>query len=145
MMWLGRDATGTGAYTSQLNNRNIDSLGLYYRYGFDQNDKTSPSYGDNLYFDQNVSNGVDHFTAGTWTDVEISYQLNTPGQANGIIEVKTGGLTKYRSTTWQPRSRSDVHISQTWWHFFQGGNTASWGLPYDVFVDIDNVSITVPA
>lgn len=150
LMGIGRDASGASSYTSKLNSLNVDVLGLYYNYGFDQQakgnaDGTSGAYGDNLYFNQNVSNGVDHFTAGVWIDVEIYYQLNTPGQANGIVEVKTNGLTRFRKVTWQPRTRSDVRIGQTWWHFFRGGNTGSWGLPYDTWIDIDNVSITVPA
>lgn len=143
MMWIGKDSTGDSPYDSHVVSPR-KNIGLFYNYGFDQIEKSSPTaYGDNDWF--NTPAGVDTFKSNQWHKVRIHYRLNTVGQANGFLQIKLDGVVVKERTAWRPRNATNVHITQVWWHIFRGGNTADWGVATDEYVDIDDVLVAVPA
>lgn len=128
-MWVTKKT-----YSSRSNGE-----GLFYYAGYDQSDKTDDGPGtSNRAYAQNIYWGLTNvITVGVWHTIEITYQVNDVGVANGIIKTVYDGKTVVSSTTKQMRNRSDVFINKLYWHWFLGGSGVNWEVPENQWVDVD--------
>ena len=131
-MWWGKNAAGKAPYGAVGSRAN---LGIHYSYDW----KRVDTCGDNLTY----NSAGNSFKDQTWQSMRVHYKLNTPGQANGLLEVFLDNVLVRQVTNWEPRNRSDLHISHFWLHCFRGGNDSLWGVPRETAVDYDNIRISV--
>lgn len=138
LMWVGRAGDGSSSYSTTLGTR--PNLGLLYTYGYDG----IGQYGDNRWF-ATATPSTGSWQSGVWHDMHIHYRMNNLGVADGYLLCTIDGVTVYETSTWMPRNtNANVQISHLWVHIFRGGDTASWGIPTDEYVDIDSMRITTP-
>jgi hypothetical protein len=72
---------------------------------------------------------------GTWTTVEQHVRLNTPGQADGQVQVWLNGALVFEQTGLTFRSTSGLRIEGLFFSTFFGGGDASWASPRDQYAD----------
>lgn len=129
-MWVTKDTYGSRA----------NGEGQIYYYGYDQVDQVDPAYGENLWWG---SSNV--FVPGVWNHIEMTYELNTVGQSNGVIKAWMNGVQCLNISNRQIRARSDLKINHLYMDIFLGGSGAIWEVAENQWVDIDNLRITTPA
>lgn len=135
-MWWGKNATGKAPYSAVGSRKN---LGLYYSYDWKRVDQC----GDNLAY-KTPTTSTDSFRDQTWHSLRIHYRLNTPGLADGFMQVMLDGVEVRVVYNWQPRTRADLHITHLWMHIFRGGNDTTWGVSRNTRIDIDRLRISRP-
>jgi hypothetical protein len=81
------------------------------------------------------------FQPGTWHLVEQRIVMNTPGQANGVLQAWLDGhlVLDEHGRVWRLDDR--VHIDAFYFSTFFGGNDPSWGATRDEVVDFDDFVI----
>jgi hypothetical protein len=81
------------------------------------------------------------FQPGTWHRVEHHIVMNTPGQANGVLQAWLDGalVLDQHDRVWRLDDR--VHIDAFYFSTFFGGNDPSWGAARDEAVDFDDFVI----
>jgi len=125
IMWLGKKAYAWAGPTD---------MAVTYMYGPTQ----ASQYGDDIRWNK-------AFVAGKWHTVIQCYVMNTPGQANGMIQTFMDGQQVLNITNHVFRTRSDVHITHLMWSIFRGGSTMDWAGSRNDYIDFDNVKITTIA
>lgn len=105
----------------------------YYVYHQDQNSE----YGDSVYWTTNDAGLV---KSGVWYEITMHAKMNTPGEADGVLEAWVDRTKAYAGTDWRfrPADRNDVNVG-AWWHvaYFGGG----WSSPKDQSLYTDELSI----
>jgi hypothetical protein len=86
--------------------------------------------------------GPARFQPGVWHRVEHRLVMNTPGQANGVLQAWIDGQLALdeRDRVW--RLDTTVHIDALYFSTFFGGNDPSWGAARDETVDFDDFVIS---
>jgi hypothetical protein len=98
------------------------------------------SSGSQLFGD--VSGSVARFQPGEWHHVVHRVVMNTPGQANGVLEAWFDGklALDIRDRVW--RLDATIHIDALYFSTFFGGNEPSWGATQDETVDFDDFVVS---
>lgn len=98
------------------------------------------------HMDQSGSYGEDFpwsvvFTPGPWHTVEHRVVMNTPGEADGIIEGWLDGILV--QTRYDVRFRTTTELGADVFYFstFFGGSGSSWATPIAVYIDFDDFEI----
>ncbi len=73
-----------------------------------------------------------------WHCVEQHVKLNTPGQANGLLEAWVNGTSVYRATNVRFRNTPTAKVQAFWWDIYVGG---SWVAEQDMTVKFDQVAV----
>jgi hypothetical protein len=72
---------------------------------------------------------------GGWTSVEQHVRLNTPGQADGLIQVWLNGVLVLDQTGLTYRTTPSLQIEGVYFSTFFGGGDSSWATPRDQYAD----------
>ncbi len=82
------------------------------------------------------------FQPGTWHRVEHRVVMNTPGQANGVLQAWIDGqpALDLHDRVW--RLDASVHVDALYFSTFFGGNDPSWGARRDESVDFDDFVVS---
>ena len=82
------------------------------------------------------------FSAGVWHRVEHRVVMNTPGQANGVLQGWIDGQLALdrRDRVW--RLDGSVHVDSLYFSTFFGGNDPSWGAARDEAIDFDDIVVS---
>jgi hypothetical protein len=82
------------------------------------------------------------FQPGVWHRVEHRVVMNTPGQANGVLQAWIDGKLALdrRDRVW--RLDAAIHVDALYFSTFFGGNDPSWGAARDETVDFDDFVIS---
>lgn len=81
---------------------------------------------------------------GAWFPVEAHYELNTPGRADGVLEISLGGKKLVDRRDFVYRTRRDVRITHFLDARFAGGSTDEWASATNRWIDVRNVEVTTP-
>jgi hypothetical protein len=73
---------------------------------------------------------------GAWTSVEQHVRLNTPGLADGLIQVWLNGALVFEQTGLTYRTTPSVQIEGLFFSTFFGGGDSSWATPRDQYADL---------
>ena len=89
-----------------------------------------------------LAGGPARFHPGAWHRVEHRLVMNTPGQANGVLQAWIDGqlALDQRDRVW--RLDGSIHIDALYFSTFFGGNNPSWGATRDETVDFDNFVVS---
>jgi hypothetical protein len=82
------------------------------------------------------------FPTGTWTELEQHVRLNTPGQADGSVEVWLNGVPVLTRTGLIFRTTTDLKIEGLFFSTFFGGGDASWATPVDQYADFAGFTVS---
>lgn len=86
-----------------------------------------------------------HFVPGQWQKVVHHVRLNTPGQANGIMEAWLDDrLVLSRGDVMFRGPGASFHIDSLYFSTFFGGSDATWAPSSDQTIDFDDFVITAP-
>lgn len=82
------------------------------------------------------------FTPGVWQTVEHRIVMNTPGQADGILEAWVDGELVFRDTNrvWR-NAGATFGIDALYFSTFFGGSDASWAPSTDQVIDFDDLIV----
>jgi hypothetical protein len=85
------------------------------------------------------------FQPGIWHRVEHRVVMNTPGQADGVLQAWIDGRLALdaRDRVW--RLDATVHVDALYFSTFFGGDDPSWGAARDESVDFDDFVISTRA
>jgi hypothetical protein len=78
---------------------------------------------------------------GVWTSVEQYVRLNTPGQADGQVQVWLNGISVFEQTGLTFRTTPSLRIEGLFFSTFFGGGDASWATPRDQYADFASFEI----
>lgn len=124
LMWLGPTAY------SHVGTKPNEAVAYMYHPG--QKD----AYGDNVWTNKSFVEGTQR--------VEVYYELNDIGKANGVLQVSISGVLVIDLHDFVYRTRADVQITHLMRSIFQGGNDLSWSAPKDQWIEIKNLKVTTP-
>lgn len=79
------------------------------------------------------------FVAGKLHRIELHVRLNTPGLADGLVEVWVDGSLIHTLADFQPRTTSAVRHMQISRSLFFGGSTPDWASPVDTWIATANI------
>jgi hypothetical protein len=82
------------------------------------------------------------FSPGVWHRVEHRVAMNTPGQANGILQAWIDGQLALDEHDRVWRLDAGVHVDALYFSTFFGGNDPSWGATRDETVDFDDFVVS---
>jgi len=82
------------------------------------------------------------FQPGVWHRVEHRVVMNTPGQANGVLQAWIDGqlALDLHDRVW--RLDDSIHVDALYFSTFFGGNDPSWGAARDETVDFDDFIVS---
>jgi hypothetical protein len=93
-----------------------------------------PGYVDNDPFGESVQRGFSKFVAGQWNDVVMRVKLNSPGVADGILEVSVNDKTfSFEKMMWR-QTGMDMKINGIIMNSFFGGSDVTWATPTEQYV-----------
>lgn len=78
---------------------------------------------------------------GQWHTIQHRVVLNTPGDANGVIEAWFDGVKVLSSNTMLYRKTADIYINLFYFSTFYGGADQSWAPSSDQYMYYDNFRI----
>ncbi|KZV97378.1 hypothetical protein EXIGLDRAFT_379233 [Exidia glandulosa HHB12029] len=99
---------------------------------------------DNSY-GMSLARGAFNFTTGDWTVVAERVKLNTPGQANGELELWADGKSVIHATNLTIRTDAASTFRGVHFQTFFGGSTNDWASPVDQYAYFAEVSGAVLA
>jgi hypothetical protein len=102
----------------------------------------STTYGVDLAY-VSPSGAPDRFQPGTWHLVEHRIVMNSPGQANGVLQAWFDGHLALDAHDRVWRLDGTVHVDALYFSTFFGGNDPSWAAARDEVVDFDDFVIMV--
>ncbi len=73
-----------------------------------------------------------------WVCIEQHVQLNTPGAADGVLQVWVDGQLAFSRNDLRLRDRAEIRIEEVWMNVFHGGTGAA---PQDLHLYIDQVVV----
>jgi hypothetical protein len=76
-----------------------------------------------------------------WTEIQQHVKLNSPGHADGEVQVWLNGVAVFHQTGLTFRSRPDLQIDGLFFSTFFGGGDASWATPRDQFTDFADFAV----
>jgi hypothetical protein len=86
-------------------------------------------------FGTSLGRGSFHFTPGKWHCLEQELNLNTPGQADGLVRVWLDSEAVFEQQQLLFRSVGQLRIEGVFFSTFFGGGDASWAPPRDTHAD----------
>lgn len=89
-----------------------------------------------------LAGGPARFQPGVWHRVEHRLVMNTPGQANGILQAWIDGQLALDQHDRVWRLDASVHVDALYFSTFFGGNDPSWGAARDESVDFDDFIVS---
>lgn len=127
MMWIDPDGT--------TRTQDPSNTAVSYMY----HPRQAGANGDNVRWNKT-------FISGQWHTVKQCYTMNTPGQANGVLEAWFDGVKVVDNHQFVYRNDSttgrDLHISHIAWEIFRGGDIDEWMSLQSGEIYIDNVVVT---
>jgi hypothetical protein len=81
------------------------------------------------------------FGPGRWISIEEHVRLNTPGVADGLIEIVIDGVRVLRQSDVVFRSVASLKIEGVFFSTFFGGDDTSWATPQTVRADFADLSL----
>jgi hypothetical protein len=142
--WGGRPADGTNGWSarglfwppeSDASRANGDTGVGFYTYHADM----TGTYGSNWYWSGgSLDNGA--MQRNRWYQVEMYIENNTPGLNDGVLRAWIDGTQVFEKTDIRFRDVERLHVERVWFDIYYGGK---WDSPADMYVDFDDVSISV--
>lgn len=77
-----------------------------------------------------------------WTEVQQHVRLNTPGHADGVVQVWLNGVQVLNQTDLTFRSSADLQIDGLFFSTFFGGGDATWATPRDQYTDFADFTVS---
>jgi hypothetical protein len=81
------------------------------------------------------------FGPGRWISIEQHVRLNTPGVADGLIEIAVDGVQVLRVSDVVFRSVASLKIEGVFFSTFFGGDDTSWATPQTVRADFADLAL----
>jgi hypothetical protein len=82
-----------------------------------------------------LGRGAWTWPTGRWVRVEQHVRLNTPGVADGVLDVTVNGRSVLRERGLTYRTVPTLRIDGVFFSTFFGGGDASWATPVDQYAD----------
>ena len=141
--WTGRlmwrtDFTGTSGSPAQTTSDAI-SYAKHLDSGFDQDGRQE----DQVYWEDDANQRI-VLESGAWYQIKQHVRMNTPGEADGILQIWLDGVLVLDQNNLRFRSIADLKIDQMFFSTFFGGGS-SWRTSKDEVVFFDDFVITEPA
>jgi hypothetical protein len=92
-----------------------------------------------------IGRGSWTFPAGRWVQVVQHVRLNTPGQADGVLDVWFQGEQVLHRTDITYRSTRDLKIDGLFFSSFFGGGDRSWATPRNQYADFAGFRLSAAA
>lgn len=116
-MWRPQAAGELYTYLPPYTVKGFEANGHFCK---DKNTECNPTYG------ASIGRGDFHFKAGAWTTVAERVKLNTPGKADGEIELYVEGKSTIKVTGIIIRDSGNGRIRGLQMQSFFGGSFISW-------------------
>lgn len=119
-------------FSPNYDERDADSTQIgYYLYHLDQ----ARDHGDLLLWDEDVAS----LTHGNWYCVEGYVQMNTPGEADGVLTGWVDGVEAFSRDDLRLRRSNEtgVHVDSFWFDVYYGGQDVA---PVDLNIDFDSLA-----
>jgi len=92
-----------------------------------------------------IGRGSWTWPAGRWVQVVQHVRLNTPGRADGVLDVWFQGKQVLHRTDITYRTTRDLRIDGLFFSSFFGGGDRSWATPKDQYADFADVHLSATA
>jgi hypothetical protein len=106
----------------------------------DPNYTQLPGYKQNDEFGDSVYEYYYWLNKGEWNTIEMTVQLNTPGEPNGMIDIAVNN-TRYKYFSYIFRDFKSTFIQSVLFCCFFGGSDASWAPKSDQTLIFDSIDI----
>lgn len=81
------------------------------------------------------------FPTGVWVEMQQHVRLNTPGRADGLVEVWLNGVQVFAQTGLTFRSTLSLRVDGLFFSTFFGGGDASWATPRDQYAEFAGFTV----
>jgi len=89
-----------------------------------------------------LGRGAWRWPTGRWVEVEQHLRLNTPGRADGLLEVRVDGRRVWRAADLTFRTTRSLRIDGVFFSTFFGGGDVSWATPVDQAAEFSDLRLT---